>query len=226
VSAVIHRTTLQYLPSVNEPDYPEPTWKWNPNMTAVAGVDPRYWKAPADWAGDAGPVEMSQAEKDAVDLAADIAGQETLTWRMAIKLAGTTRNTNTTVADDPDLTFPVYPGEAYRFRGLVWYTTTAAGDFKYTLSGPASPAGVIIERSVVLPAATAYSGIGITTAFGGAGLAATGTSAGIGRVRFEGAVTVGATAGAVTFQWAQNTSDAGPTTVLRGSYLEWARVPQ
>ena len=35
-----------------------------------------------------------------------------------------------------------------------------------------------------------------------------------------------AAGGTFRFQWAQNTSDAGPTTVLRGSYLEWARVPQ
>lgn len=226
MSNVIHRTTLQFVGSANEPDYPEPTWKWNPNMTGVVGVPAYYWKAPADWSGDVGPVEMTAPEKAAVDQILAIAGQETLTWKMAIKLAGTTRNNNATVSDDPDLAFPVYAGEAYRFRGLIWFTTTATGDFKYTLSGPASPASVIIERSVILPAATAFSGIGITTAFGGAGIAATGTASGIGRVRFEGAVTVGATAGNVAFSWAQNTSDAGPTTVFRGSYLEWARVPQ
>lgn len=67
---VIHRTTLRFLPSVNEPDYPEPTWKWNPDMTAVAGVPQIYWKAPADWdVVNAGPVEMTQPEKDAVDAA-------------------------------------------------------------------------------------------------------------------------------------------------------------
>lgn len=67
---VIHRTTLEFRSSVNEPDFPEPTWKWNPDMTAVVGVLPKYWKAPADWdAVGAGPIEMSQAEKDAVDAA-------------------------------------------------------------------------------------------------------------------------------------------------------------
>lgn len=70
MAAVIHRTTLEYRPSANEPDYPEPTWKWRPDMTAVAGVDPRYWKAPADWdAPGAGPLAMDQAERDAKDAA-------------------------------------------------------------------------------------------------------------------------------------------------------------
>lgn len=225
MAAVIHRTTLQYIPSANEPDHPEPTWKWSPNMAAVAGIPFRYWKAPADWsAAGAGPVEMTQAEKDAVDLAESIAGQGAKVVRLAVKLAGTTRNANTTLSDDPDLTFPVYPGEAYLFRGVVWFTTTANADFKFTLNGPASPASVIIKRHVVLPGATAYSNIGITTAFGGAGIAATGTGAGNGIVEFHGGVTVGAAAGAVAFAWAQNTSDAGPTTVFRGSFLEWARV--
>lgn len=67
----IHRTTLEFRRSVNEPDFPEPTWKWNPDMSGVAGVAAQYWKAPADWnAPGAGPLEMTQGEKDAVDAAA------------------------------------------------------------------------------------------------------------------------------------------------------------
>jgi len=63
---VIHRTTLEFTRSVNTPDFPEPTWKHNPDMSAVAGVAFRYWK----WdSGAERPVEMTQAEKDAVDAA-------------------------------------------------------------------------------------------------------------------------------------------------------------
>lgn len=68
MSNVIHRTTLEYRHSANEPDFLEPTWKWDPNMSAVAGVPQKYWKAPADWnAIGAGPVEMTAVEKAAVD---------------------------------------------------------------------------------------------------------------------------------------------------------------
>lgn len=65
---VIHRTTLEFRSSVNTPDFPEPEWKHEPDMSSVAGVQAIYWKAPADWnVANAGPVEMSQPEKDAVD---------------------------------------------------------------------------------------------------------------------------------------------------------------
>lgn len=70
---VIHRTTLRYLASVNTPDYPEPTWKWSPDMSAVAGVSPIYWK----WDAVAErPVPMTQGERDVVD-AARLAAQRT-----------------------------------------------------------------------------------------------------------------------------------------------------
>ena len=73
---VIHVTTLVYIPSVNTPDFPEPTWKHNPDMSQVgtgvgrgfvATVPLRYWK----WDGVLErPIEMTQGEKDAVDAAA------------------------------------------------------------------------------------------------------------------------------------------------------------
>jgi hypothetical protein len=67
---VIHRTTLAYKTSANESDHPEPEWKWSPDMSAVAGVPRNYWK----WDAVAErPVEMTQGEKDAADLAQDVA---------------------------------------------------------------------------------------------------------------------------------------------------------
>lgn len=222
---VIHRTTLQYLESVNEPDYPEPTWKWNPSLLAVVGVPQKYWKAPADWdAGGAGPVEMTAPEKAVVDLAEAIAIQIPKQIKIHLKTAGTTRTNNTTLAIDPDLQFQAQPNESYLFRGFVLFDTTANADFKFTVTGPTSPTAVRWKRHAIAPAATAYSGIGVATAFNGAGTAITSTSAGSGIVEFQGGLVNGANAGAVGFSWAQNTADAGNTTVLKGSFLEWARV--
>lgn len=77
---VINRTTLEFRPSANTPDFPEPTWKHNPDMSAVAGVPRQYWKAPADWdAVGAGPVEMSAGEKAAVDAASLTASRDAAT---------------------------------------------------------------------------------------------------------------------------------------------------
>ena len=77
---VIHRTTLQYFPSVNEPDYPEPTYKWSPDMSQVQGVPVQYWK----WdAGTERPVEMTAGEKADVDAAAATAAQNAIVARRA-----------------------------------------------------------------------------------------------------------------------------------------------
>ena len=61
MASVLNRATLQFLESVNTPDYPEPDWIISPDMSGVAGVPHRFWKL----VGDA-PVEMDQGEKDAV----------------------------------------------------------------------------------------------------------------------------------------------------------------
>lgn len=61
---VINRLTLEYLRSVNTPDYPEEEWIINPDLTGVEGVPKKYWKIDAD-----SVVSMSQEEKDAYDLA-------------------------------------------------------------------------------------------------------------------------------------------------------------
>lgn len=61
---VINRTTLEYLVSVNTPDYPEEEWIINPDLSMVQGVPRKYWKLDVD-----SVVPMSQEEKDAYDLA-------------------------------------------------------------------------------------------------------------------------------------------------------------
>lgn len=61
---VINPTTLQFLRSVNTPDYPAP-WVVNPDMSAVDGVERKYWK----WDAQAGrPIPMDAGEQVAFDL--------------------------------------------------------------------------------------------------------------------------------------------------------------
>jgi len=62
MAAVLNRTTKQYLPSANTPDYPTADWVINPDMSAVAGFDSKYWVI----TGDAVSL-MSQPERDSVD---------------------------------------------------------------------------------------------------------------------------------------------------------------
>lgn len=61
---VLNRSTLEYRQSVNTPDYTDPPWLFNPDMSPVAGVPHKYWKLTGDTLS-----EMSSGEKAAVDAA-------------------------------------------------------------------------------------------------------------------------------------------------------------
>lgn len=61
---VIHRTTLEYRQSVHTPDYPVEDWIINPDLSAVRGVQQRYWKL-----SKGAVVAMTEAEQEAVDAA-------------------------------------------------------------------------------------------------------------------------------------------------------------
>ena len=53
----------QFVRSVHTPDYTSADWEINPDISGVSGVSTNYWK----YDGTNVVVEMSQAEKDAVD---------------------------------------------------------------------------------------------------------------------------------------------------------------
>ena len=59
---VLHKTTLQYLRSVNTPLYMDGNWIINPNLNAVQGLAAKYWKIVGE-----DVQAMDQGEKDAVD---------------------------------------------------------------------------------------------------------------------------------------------------------------
>lgn len=64
MATVINRTTYEVLYSVNTPDYPVESWLINPDLSGVSGAPEKYWKVVDD-----SVVEMTQEEKDAVNLA-------------------------------------------------------------------------------------------------------------------------------------------------------------
>ena len=64
MARAIHRTIYNYLRSVHTPDFDPADWLINPDLSGVSGVPEKYWKVSGD-----SVVEMSQAEKDAVDAA-------------------------------------------------------------------------------------------------------------------------------------------------------------
>lgn len=127
MSDVIHRTTLEFRSSVNEPDYPEPTWKWNPDMSQVVGVDSRYWK----WDGtNERPIPMTGPEQAAVDAAiaaAEVTHQMTeLTDLVNAHIRAARVRINTLRQDVADLHAEVAGANSY-------------GNFKSGVSGLTSP---------------------------------------------------------------------------------------
>jgi hypothetical protein len=55
---ILNKNTLQYIRSANEAEYNADEWLFNPDLSAVANVDKRFWKVDNNQV-----VEMSEGEK-------------------------------------------------------------------------------------------------------------------------------------------------------------------
>jgi hypothetical protein len=142
---------------------------------------------------------------------------------MVKKTSDTTRTANTTITADPALSFALAANTKYFVRVRVFFDTTAAGDFKFRHTGSASPTLVRLRRAHVVPGATAFAGIAVDQAFSASDVAVAGTGTNGGYVEIEGVIH-NLNAGTFAFAWAQNTSDAGNTSVRAGSYIEYMTV--
>jgi len=136
------------------------------------------------------------------------------------KPSDTIRTATTTLADDPHLTFAGLANTVYAVEAVLYLNGPSAADWKFGWSVPAGATmlwGAVGEgsskwsagSSTVTP--TALN----TEADPDTGGAATGVC---GRV-LKGKVRIDATAGNVTLQWAQNTSNGGNSIVTAGSFL-------
>lgn len=61
---VLNRTTLQYLKSVNTPDYDPADWIINPDLSAVNGVPKKYWKISGNSVLEMTPQEKSDKDQE------------------------------------------------------------------------------------------------------------------------------------------------------------------
>jgi len=75
---VLHRTTKQYLQSLNTPDYPVLDWIINPDLSSVGIFQSRYWIITGDVV-----TLMDQAGRDVVD--ADILAEGEIASKIATK---------------------------------------------------------------------------------------------------------------------------------------------
>ncbi len=148
----------------------------------------------------------------------DVAETGESQWISIVKTSDESIISDSSFADDGQLLFPVLENSTYSFRGHVAFETDTAADFKFEFGGVAAAASVEISG---------IDGNGnhfLSTAFNALHtipVIDTGTY----HVTFNGVVTTGATAGNISFRWAQNASDATSTTVKKGSYIEYMKMP-
>jgi hypothetical protein len=142
------------------------------------------------------------------------------TWTTVIKTADESKNSLAVVADDLLLKFTTLPNTSYTIRLRAFFLTNATADLKYRLvhAGTTTRVRRLVRRTATTDIAQT---IVLATAFDVADviLSTTGLNPWLSE---EVILQVGASGGVFKLQWAQVTSNAGPTTCLEGSYLEWA----
>ena len=143
-------------------------------------------------------------------------------WILASKNADETITASTTLQNDDDLRFTPAASTTYAFRIRAQYDTDAAADFKFGIDGPTSPTRFRASYRVTKPDGAIVDGN--LTAYETSGISITSGSGNGGFVEINGILTNGSNTQALRFQWAQNTSDPGNTTVRAGSELEYREV--
>ena len=141
-------------------------------------------------------------------------------WNLILKTADETITSDSTLSPDNTLVLALAANTKYRFRFVVHVVSSSTPNFKYRLTGPASP--TVLTFDDFLNTTAAGSSETLRSAYHAADVSVgTNTQA---FIVLEGVVHNGANTGNLSFEWAQNTSNGASTTVLAGSSLEYAVV--
>jgi hypothetical protein len=146
-----------------------------------------------------------------------------LMYREIIKSAIETITASTTLQADDELLFPIAANEYVWAYWDFFYETVAAADFKFELDSTAAtdPTDSYVFVETLKPGDVAYVAVAHTSLNQTVALAA---GAGVGHGRITARFRNGADAGNIRLRWAQNASDAGNTSVLRGSSVRYRTV--
>lgn len=142
-------------------------------------------------------------------------------WTSVLKATTEVKSTLTPQADAA-LLFPVAANKTYAWRGVINYTTNATVDFKYNFTGPAIGTGAVRYGSSAV-------GVGLTATIVGAA-SAYGTNISIVSTTTDflmgvyGTLINGTNAGAVQFNWSQDTGGVVAIQVNAGSWIEFKEL--
>jgi lysophospholipase L1-like esterase len=168
-------------------------------------------------------IALAAAKQTTLDLAGTTLAVAALPARYT-KSASTTITADASLNIDADLSLPLAANTLTRINGKIYFTTTAAADFKWRHIGPVAPTRVRVQHYSIAPGDTALSNIAVDTTFSAADISVTG-AAGSGWIEIDALIANGSNVGNFGISWSQNTSDTGNTTVEAGSYLEAVRLP-
>jgi hypothetical protein len=141
-----------------------------------------------------------------------------------VKPGDTSRASNTAVASDPDLTIPgLLANASYEFYCYLNYEggTQGASDIQWTWAVPASATLRYGLESVNTAGAVT---VGVTHAGADVPSARTNGAGNLLAIYMSGTLVLAGTGGAITLQWAQNTSSATATIVHAQSLLRLRRL--
>lgn len=140
------------------------------------------------------------------------------------KPADTSRASTTTTADDPHLLIVLEANSVYFVEFRFFHTGVSTAGLKYDITSSAAVSVVNLQRSSVATAGTSLTIGGGSSALPIVGVAVPGTNTGFGWVLTQGRIITAATAPTLQVKWAQNTSNAGATVMLAGSFLRAQRI--
>jgi hypothetical protein len=173
-------------------------------------------------AGTAATYDLTAAGKALLDDASIAAQRTTLGYVPAtvVKMSSTARVNNTLTAD-PELVVALAANERISGTITLFIAASAAGDFKYRITGPAGPTSVIMAQAWFASAGTTVTNL-ISQAYNSSDQTATNASDFLARVTINFSVENGATPGNFAVEWAQNTTAAGnATSMLVGSQIQY-----
>lgn len=136
---------------------------------------------------------------------------------LARKIADETVNNSASLQNDDALLLPVLANFRYAFDAEIRYSTNATANLKWAFTVPSG--STLVYSALYVPAGATT--LALAEFINNAGGTADDSST---RIRIRGLLDVGATAGNLQFQWAQNTANVSNTLVQNFSYLHLDRV--
>lgn len=155
--------------------------------------------------------------------------------RPVAALKGTSENvtSSTTLQNDDELLLSVEASVSYLLEGLILYSGDGSNDIKLAFT---FPTGATVHWSGI-GAHTAWTGnvAQVEAEFGAVQNATSSPTSSVGfgnhtsasvifGIHLKGSVVVGANAGTLQLQWAQNGSTGNATTVRAGSWIRLTRI--